>query len=217
MSKKFINALSITLTVAFMLVSATACSKPDQKTTNDAAKTAATTSAPTQAPNHADKNSLGGEWLQGTGGLKMPVSDKEVVLKIAMAEHATYPIKSHDSNPWLQNITKLTGVKMDIQAIPQTNYKEKLNIMLNTNDLPDIIWRTEDDAKINELGQKGVFLAYSDYLKDMPNLKRVMDEKTDVKKAYTAANGKMYVLPLLVNSTLTEGLLVREDIMTKTS
>ncbi len=164
---------------------------------------------------HPELNGKGGEWLEGTGGLEMPISKTLTTIKVAMSEHPSYPIKSFEKNEFLKNIARLTGIKLDIQVIPSSNYKEKLNIMLNTDDIPDVIWRTEDDALINELGTKGVFLPYNEYLDIMPNMRKLMEDYPDLENSSKAADGNMYILPFITSNTITEGIMVREDIMQK--
>lgn len=143
--------------------------------------------------------------------------DKEVELDILMAEHASFPVKTYTDSPFLQHITELTGIKANLLPIPEAGdaYKQKLNIMLNTNDLPDIIWSSVDDANINSLAEKGMFLSYDDYMEHTPNLKAAIELFPDIRKNIAGADGKLYVMPRLMFDNMTELFIIRQDIMEK--
>ena len=140
--------------------------------------------------------------------------DEETTLRIIMPEHASYPVQDYDESPFLQYITELTNVKLDIMAIPDANdaYKEKLNVMLNSTDLADIIWSSSNDETINLLATKGMFLPYSDNLDSAPNIKAVLDGDETIVKTFAAQDGKLYIMPRLTLNTMTEIFIAREDV-----
>ncbi len=142
--------------------------------------------------------------------------DKETTLTVLMPEHASYPVKSYNESPFLKHITEVTNVKLDLQVVPDAGdaYKQKLNIMLNGNTLPDVIWSSSNDVNINSLAVKGMFVPYSDHLDTTPNIKKVLNDIPSITKNLAAEDGKLYIMPRLTLNTMTELFMIREDLMT---
>jgi putative aldouronate transport system substrate-binding protein len=151
----------------------------------------------------------------GTAAKEGALAAKETVLRVLMPEHASYPVKEYQDSPFLQYINSLTNIKMDLMVVPDAGnaYREKLNIMLNGNDIPDIIWSSIDDNLINSLAVRGMFEAYTDHLDIAPNIARVINTYEDVSKNFSAENGKLYIMPRLTLNTMTEIYLAREDLI----
>jgi putative aldouronate transport system substrate-binding protein len=143
------------------------------------------------------------------------LAEKETVLRVLMPEHASYPVKEYKDSPFLQYINDLTNIKLDLLVVPDAGnaYREKLNIMLNGNDIPDIIWSSMDDRLINSLAVRGMFEAYTDHLDIAPNIAKVINTYVDVPKNFSADNGKLYIMPRLTLNTMTEIFLAREDLL----
>jgi putative aldouronate transport system substrate-binding protein len=140
---------------------------------------------------------------------------QEMPVKVLMPEHASYPVKAYNESPFLRYIAGITGIKLDLMVVPDAGnaYKEKLNIMLNGNDIPDIIWSSSDDNLINSLAVRGMFAPYSDFLGIAPNIGKALSDHPDIKKNFSAGNGKLYIMPRLTLNTMTEVYLAREDIV----
>ncbi len=211
----------LTASMAVALAAATTACNAGGSTGGSKDGGAATPPEPSKAPaaaekKHPDKNANGFPWIEGTNGLQLPVSDKQLELKIMIPEHPSFPVRAFDQSPWQQEVTKKTNVKMNLQAVPASNYAEKLNIVLNTRDFPDVIWKTQDDAQINKIGNKA-FLAVDDYLKHMPNVSKLLKDNPDIRNMLKADDGKLYILPYIASeqNNMTVLLMVREDLMQK--
>jgi putative aldouronate transport system substrate-binding protein len=141
--------------------------------------------------------------------------EKETTLTVLMPEHASYPVMEYSKSPFLQYLAAQTGIKLDLMVVPEAGntYKEKLNIMLNGNDIPDIIWSSIDDNLINSLAVRGMFAAYTDYLNIAPNISKALNDHPDIRKNFIASNGKLYIMPRLTLNTMTEIFLAREDLI----
>jgi len=163
-------------------------------------------------PAPADDAGQAQEEAPEAGGL---LAEKETVLQILMEEHASFPVKAYEQSPFIQHIKDVTNIKMDIIPVPDSGdaYKQKLNIILNSSDLPDIIWNTKDDANINSLATKGMFLSYDDYLDQLPNIKAALEQFPDLRKTISAEDGKLYIMPRLMYDNMTELFLFRKDIL----
>lgn len=145
------------------------------------------------------------------------ITDKELEINVLIGEHVSYPVTRYEDSLFLKKITEETGIKLNLMAVPDAGdaYKQKLNIMLNSNEIPDMIWTSKDDALINSLAVKGVFLAYNDYLEYAPNLKSLFESLPDIERSYTAQDGKVYIMPRITPNVMSEIFMIREDILAK--
>ncbi|TDF98705.1 extracellular solute-binding protein [Paenibacillus piri] len=156
----------------------------------------------------------GGAAMPATSGKEGWIVDKETELTVFMQEHPSFPVKSFADSAFLKYILDKTGIKLNIMSVPDGDaYKQKLNLILNSNDLPDIIWNSNNDANINSLGEKGAFLAYDDYLSKLPDIKNTLDQYPDIRKTIAANNNKLYIMPRILFDTMTELFIFRKDIL----
>lgn len=124
------------------------------------------------------------------------VSSGPVTLTYLTGEHANWPIS--DDTPVLKEIEKRIGVKIKYMAVPSANFNSKLNIVLASKELPDMM--NLDANTVNTYATKGVFVALDPYIeKQAPNLKKILTP--DVKmKVINPEDLKTYCVPL-VNMT----------------
>lgn len=80
-------------------------------------------------------------------------------------------VYEHASQPWmqdaivLQEIFEKTNVQLKINVVPQSDYETKLNVLLSTNQMPDIVKTVVGGYKtIKTYASSGIFLNLSDYL-----------------------------------------------------
>ncbi len=109
---------------------------------------------------------------EGSGGIALPVVQAPVEYTFMAAEDAVMPFR--DSFVVLPELEKRTNVRFKLIKVPDSNYKDKLNVVLASGDLPDFIGGV-NVATANSLGPKGLFLNIWDYIGIMPNLKRAFD------------------------------------------
>jgi len=145
------------------------------------------------------------------------LTEKEVEIKVMIGEHPSYPVKQYQDSAFLKYIAETTGIKLNMMAVPDANdtYKTKLNILLNTNEIPDIIWTSSNDSVINSMALKGAFLSYTDNLQYTPNIKKLLDSNPDIRRSFVATDGKLYIMPRVTPNVMSEIFIAREDIMKK--
>ena len=91
------------------------------------------------------------------------LSPEPVTLSLMVYEHA--------SDPWLNNpvviqeIFEKTNIQLELTVVPQADYSTKLNVLLSTNQMPDIVKTTVGGySTIKTYASSGIFLNLSDYL-----------------------------------------------------
>ena len=115
--------------------------------------------------------------------------------------------------PVIREILAKTGVKINMEPVPGSNYEDKKRALLATNNIPDIIGVSASDAA--EFATTGMFLAISDYFDRMPNFQKVMETNPEIKKLFI--DGKLYSLPIAEHFKIQGGKapMIRTDILEK--
>ena len=75
-----------------------------------------------------------------------------------------------DDNPMLEEITKLTGVTLEIDAPPISSYSDRLQILMGSGDLPDIVYTWGIDSNYEKWAKDGLLKPLDDYIENYPNL-----------------------------------------------
>lgn len=104
-----------------------------------------------------------------------------------MASYFTSEPPAKDSQV-LQELEKKTDTKLDITWVPSTSYEDKVNVTLNSGDLPEILIFDSKSPSFIKSAKAGAFWDLSDYLKDYPNLAKA--DENILKNS--SLNGKIY-------------------------
>ena len=140
------------------------------------------------------------------------VSDKQIDVSILMMDSPSQPLKS--DAPAHEEITKKTNVKLNLQIVPSSSYKDKKNILLGTNNFPDLIYLQGMDDVVTYAGS-GIFEPLSQYVNetDMPNFYKFWQQYPEMKKYLM--NGELYVFPVVAREESANGYgpVIREDLL----
>lgn len=91
------------------------------------------------------------------------LSPEPVTLEMLVYEHASVPWL--EDAVVLQEIFEKTNIRLKITAVPQADYATKLNVLLSTNQMPDIVKTVVGGyATIKTYASSGIFLNLSDYM-----------------------------------------------------
>lgn len=136
---------------------------------------------------------------------------EKVTVRWMRGENPSQAIKT--DTPVLREIAKQTGVTINLEPVPGSNYVDKKRALLATNNIPDIIGL--ESKEVAEFAGTGMFVPISDYLDRMPNLTKAIEENPEIKKLYV--DGKLYSLPITEQFKIQGGktLLIRTDILEK--
>lgn len=134
-----------------------------------------------------------------TGGLpilKDPSKMPEISILFREWPEANQPISE---SVQVQRYVEETGLAFKWIGTPTEGYQEKLNLMLSTYDLPDMIWTAIDENTVMQYMGQDVLLPMNDLIdKYIPNLKRIFDEFPEYKALVTAPDGNIYGCPYIV-------------------
>lgn len=102
--------------------------------------------------------------------------------------------------PFFKDYAEKTNIDFDFITPPLLDFPTKLNLALASGDLPDVIFgageNTFPSSMEMDYGKQGAFVPLEGLIDDnMPNLKALMDENPDIKRAITTPEGHIYSLP----------------------
>ncbi len=140
-------------------------------------------------------------------------AEEPVTLTMLQRLPASYIV---EGNPVIEAWGELLGVKIEIEAPPISSYNDRRNIILASDDLPDIIYVGDTGSSYAQWAADGLFLDLTEYLneEDMPNAYRVLTdlELNSVKVA--ALDNHIFSLPRVQTKPM-DTILYRQDWLDK--
>ncbi|MCR4882197.1 MAG: extracellular solute-binding protein [Clostridiales bacterium] len=101
---------------------------------------------------------------------------------------------------------EMTGIHIEWEEVPASGWGEKIQLVLNSVALPDVIYSggiSASDAA--RYGAEGTILPLNDLIENHTvNLKRLLAERPDIKKLITSPDGNIYGLPSIDESLSTQ-------------
>ncbi|MGG1513873.1 ABC transporter substrate-binding protein [Paenibacillus oryzisoli] len=186
--KKHLKQTGSVLVVSLLAISVAACSSDNGSTATPSGSSAASTAAAKES---------------------QPPKLSQLTYWVPNHSAASSQMKTYADMGMYKELEKITGVKVSFQhpplEVPQA--QEQFNLMIATNDLPDVIeasWGATSGAVVRYPG--GPEKAISDKkivkLNDLidkyaPNLKKLLDAHPDWKKQISTDEGSIYAFPFL--------------------
>lgn len=99
-----------------------------------------------------------------------------------------------EGNPMLEAVREKTGVTLEIDAPPISNYTDRLQIVMASGDLPDIIYTWDFDANYEKWASDGLIWELDDLVTQYPHLMRNISESM-WERARTSTTGKIHAVP----------------------
>ncbi|SDD70104.1 putative aldouronate transport system substrate-binding protein [Paenibacillus sp. UNCCL117] len=153
----------------------------------------------------AAENSANGN-TQGEAGQKLT----SIKVFSELGSWASQSIKNYGENLVFQEMEKKTGVKVNWVHPPAGQSKEQFNLMIASNDLPDVImydWFSAPGG-IKKYVDDGVIRDLTPYMNEKaPNFMKLMNENPEAKKQSMDDSSKFYCMPML---RLTDSLRVTD-------
>lgn len=148
-----------------------------------------------------------------------PIVDKPLTLTMwRTLSKASAVMKDFNEMAAFQEAEKATGIHIEFKHPPAGQEKDQFNLMVASNDMPDIVWaghfKSDSNALANEL-----IIPLNDLVdKYAPNYKKILDSFPNLKKSMYTDDGKLtalaYAQPYMEN-VLTEGYMIRKDWLDK--
>lgn len=121
--------------------------------------------------------------------------NSEEKVKLTIATNAVKVDYATEDNYALNWIEEQMGIDMELICLPESDWETKLNLMLASDEKPDVVICGLDRNKTMTYGHDGVFIPLNDlYEKYGNNLKKLFDEHPIYKQRSYDFDGNMYGL-----------------------
>lgn len=149
------------------------------------------------------------------GEISYPIeTDTTLTYWVRLAASLGTSVKNFGETPFAQEYMKRTGIKVEYQHPAQGQEREALNLLVASNDLPDIIESNWLERDPDSVIAKGTIRSLNSYFDYSPNLKKYLEENPDIDKAVKTDTGNYYVYPFIRDDEKllsTAGLILRSD------
>ena len=135
---------------------------------------------------------------------------ERVTITFMRSEHPSSPI--NPDAPVYQAIREHNNIDLQIEAIPGGDFNAKVQLLLGTAQLPDIMRITQ--RQVNDFADAGVFLPLNEPVQTQaPALWKKIEAVADAKKTFI--DGTMYYVPQLNSFKLLNGPVpnIRRDLL----
>jgi putative aldouronate transport system substrate-binding protein len=105
-------------------------------------------------------------------------------------------VEDFDTNLFTKWYEEQTNVHIEWIVAPSNEANEKLNLLLSSGDLPDVILLDLTPAQQRLYGEQGILISLNDLIeKDGVQTKKAFEAFPEIKDRVTAPDGKIYGLP----------------------
>lgn len=148
-----------------------------------------------------------------------PVVNKPLTLKMwATLRKAASVLSDFNQKACFQEMEKATGIHIEFKHPPVGQEKDQFNLLVASNDLPDLIWGAYFKSPADAVANNYV-IPLNDYVDSYaPNYKKVMERYPNFKKAMYTDDDKLpgfgFCVPYLEQNII-EGPMFRKDWLDK--
>ncbi len=139
--------------------------------------------------------------------------DKPVTLRLLTPTHANWPYQAD----WyvLKMLKEKLNVSFEIITADDAYMREKINIIMASHDIPELVFDF-DITTSQRYGAEGAYANILEYIAELPDFAKWMDENKDYIENYISADGSLYIMPDQgISETDRMGWLYRKDIFDK--
>lgn len=131
----------------------------------------------------------------------MPIVNEPITLNMLVGKGSHYSSIDWDDLLMWQEYEDMTNIHIEWEQAEGDSIAEKRNLALGGGNLPDVFYHTSlSNQELYEHGKQGTIIELNDLIDDYaPNLKKILDEKPEIKKAITFPDGNIYSLPTIVS------------------
>jgi putative aldouronate transport system substrate-binding protein len=120
-----------------------------------------------------------------------PLTDEPVTFSVLTMDNAG--VSSFEDNRYTDWLQEKTNVQVTWQLVPEEEAEGRLNLMLASGDIPEIIFSIVNPSQQALYGAQGLFLPLNDLIEQhAPNLKRAFEIYPGMRETLTASDGNIY-------------------------
>lgn len=151
------------------------------------------------------------------GGIGLPIFEETRTIEVTLSEHPSWPNTGIEDGVSMTELLARTNGAFKLQSMPNDAYQQRLGIMLNTGDLPEMLVHFGVDQV---LSNSELFLNIWPYVDDhMPNFKANVVEALPELALFKPSADEMYTLPhtfgsdIWLESIFTTVFIYRMDVL----
>lgn len=165
----------------------------------------------------ADKPANGGSEVANLNPTGFPIVKEPIKLTFFASKSASNLGNWNEALVW-QEYKKMTNIDVDFQLVPVDALTEKRNLAFASGNLPDAFHTARlSSVDLANYGSQGLLIPLNDLIdKYAPNLKKIMNQYPEVKKALTMPDGKIYSFPTLQDPNFLSGIIGSQMWINKT-
>lgn len=191
--KRFFTVCLICLLIASLIACGQGTTNTNEGGTTDSTNTTSDTS---------DKTG------DSSGSKDTTSSEEPVTLTMIQRLNAQYVV---EDNPIIEELERRLNIKLEIEAPPINNYADRLNIVMASGDLPDIIFLNNTGTLYHGWAKDGLLLRLDEYFENsMPNAKAVLTEEELAYTRVPSLDNGLYSLPR-VQTKPWDNIIYRKD------
>ncbi|MBD2844393.1 extracellular solute-binding protein [Paenibacillus sp. IB182496] len=127
--------------------------------------------------------------------------EKPITLTAFANRHAD--AKAYNEMAFFKNVEEKTNIRIEWDLAVQASLVERRNLLLSSNDLPDIFYGAsilQNDDMLRMINQ-GQLIPIDDMIElYAPNFNKILKQRPDIRKVITAADGHIYTIPHIYES-----------------
>ncbi|MFD0714503.1 extracellular solute-binding protein [Paenibacillus sp. GCM10027626] len=143
---------------------------------------------------------------QGNETKPSPATDKQNEMIDISFMNFAYTIFPPSQSKGVEAIKEKFHANIQAEFILQSDYKNKLGVVMASGNMPDVTALTELDSNFYKWAKQGAFLPLDDYVSQYETLKNIPESILNQFKV----NGKLYAIPMY-SPTYTFSGLIRQD------
>ncbi|NMO95445.1 extracellular solute-binding protein [Paenibacillus lemnae] len=120
---------------------------------------------------------------------------------------------TYEENRWVKWIREQSGIDVKMVPVPRNEAQSTLNVMIASNQAPDLIWEF-DRTYIGRLVSQGVVQPIDEYIEQYStSYKKYLEENPELKAHLTFDDGKMYAVATKrpITAVANHGMWIRQD------
>ncbi|MCM1219719.1 MAG: hypothetical protein NC548_35000 [Lachnospiraceae bacterium] len=141
------------------------------------------------------QSKYGYQWTDTSAPIVNAAGSQELSFNVYSSKNAS--ALDYNDMKVMQDLYDSTGVYVDWENVSESVYNEQKNLIFGNGQKPDAIYHAGMTAgEIIRYASRKMLLPISDYLDYMPNFKKILEDRPDIKKQITnVEDGKIYALP----------------------
>lgn len=140
------------------------------------------------------------------------ISKEPITLKIYASKGATTP--DYNDMEHMKKYSEFTNIFVEWEQPPQDLSTERFNIVIASNNLPDMFWNIKED-QYTQLKTAKAIIPLQEYFADCPNLQSVRAEYPEMDKYFIDPDGSAYSLPFYDGLSVNDPMILRKDWLDK--